>query len=314
MSLTGTIAANFHEGTRSEYLAQYVFSAFGTSVPVPHPEDSGIDLYCTLGEKVGRRLHVQNYYFVQVKSNRSNIYYQDEESVKWLLSHKYPFLICHIDKKRSEIEIYQTLILTTCFFHASIKSITISMDSWEKPFKTIDLLKNELKLCVGPPILRFKINKLEDHEWVIKAKKILKAWIELDQENIDQKAMGLSLFRVPEQYCTNELFEEAKSFIGNFKLNPSQRQQFYDIFFRLLSQLVHQIASEQDKGKFKIISDFAGLFTSISSLRDSWGVRLLAVAVNTGAKYLNLPMRITLKRNDGTEETPMLDIVNSKKK
>jgi hypothetical protein len=37
-----------HEGSRSEYLAQFVFSSFGTAIPVPHQEDSGLDIYCTL--------------------------------------------------------------------------------------------------------------------------------------------------------------------------------------------------------------------------------------------------------------------------
>ncbi len=37
-------APNLHEGSRSEYLAQYVFSMFGTSVPVLHQEDYGLDL------------------------------------------------------------------------------------------------------------------------------------------------------------------------------------------------------------------------------------------------------------------------------
>ena len=38
----GSIAANLHEGSRSEYLAQYVFSSFGTAVPIPHQEDTGL--------------------------------------------------------------------------------------------------------------------------------------------------------------------------------------------------------------------------------------------------------------------------------
>ena len=40
--MVGAIAANLHEGSRSEYLAQYVFASFGTAVPVPHQEDTGI--------------------------------------------------------------------------------------------------------------------------------------------------------------------------------------------------------------------------------------------------------------------------------
>ena len=53
--MPGAIAANLHEGSRSEYLAQYIFASFGTAVSVPHQEDSGIDLYCTLTERIGSR-------------------------------------------------------------------------------------------------------------------------------------------------------------------------------------------------------------------------------------------------------------------
>ena len=39
--MIGSFARNFHEGTRSEYLALYFFSSLSTAVPVPHPEDTG---------------------------------------------------------------------------------------------------------------------------------------------------------------------------------------------------------------------------------------------------------------------------------
>ena len=66
--MPGTIAVNFHEGSRAEYLAQYLFSGFGTSIPVPHQEDSGIDFYCTMTEKLGRLAWPRAYFTVQVKS------------------------------------------------------------------------------------------------------------------------------------------------------------------------------------------------------------------------------------------------------
>jgi hypothetical protein len=64
----GSLATNPHEGSQSEYLAQYVFSSFGTAIPVPHQEDTGLDMYCTLLERIGRRSWPFAYYSVQVKS------------------------------------------------------------------------------------------------------------------------------------------------------------------------------------------------------------------------------------------------------
>jgi hypothetical protein len=164
MLCTGSIAPNFHEGTRSEYLAQYVFSAFGTSISVPHAEDAGIDLYCTLGERIGQRLHVENYYFVQVKSQKGEICYEGEKSVEWLLSHRYPLLVCFVDKKSSRVEVFQTLPVTTCFAKAGIRSITLVPDSDGQFFRNTEP-GQDLKLYLGPPILDFDVSQMEDEKW-----------------------------------------------------------------------------------------------------------------------------------------------------
>ena len=309
MASTGSIAPNFHEGTRSEYLAQYIFSAFGTSIPVPHPEDSGIDLYCTLGDRIGQRLRVQNYYLVQVKSEKKDICYPDEESVKWAVSHRYPLMICCIDKKSGNAEIYQTLPLTMCYAKRSIKSVTLKFDADTAHFANTPPSEN-VTLHIGPPILKFNITQLQDEQRVREATGILRFWIELDQENIESKGFGLTLFRVPETYATNRHLDFAKRFVGNFKdiYNDTQQEtQFYDRFFRILAQVINQIAAKRDREAFRIVADFAGSLLSRLTLQDSWGVWILATAVNTGAKFLNDPRTITLKR-DGKEVTPIADI------
>jgi hypothetical protein len=81
----GSIATNLHEGSRSEYLAQYVFSSFGTAVPVPHQEDTGLDMYCTLLEPDGRRVWPRAYYSVQVKSTMEPWIFAGPESVRWII-------------------------------------------------------------------------------------------------------------------------------------------------------------------------------------------------------------------------------------
>jgi len=66
--MPGAFAANLHEGSRSEILADYLFSTWGTVTPVRLQDDYGVDLYCTLSDRVGHRAVVSDYFLVQVKS------------------------------------------------------------------------------------------------------------------------------------------------------------------------------------------------------------------------------------------------------
>ena len=108
VSMTGSIAANFHEGSRSEYLAQFVFSSFGTAIPVPHQEDSGLDMYCTLLERDGQRAWPRAYYSVQVKSTMAPWVFGSPESVRWIIEHPLPIFLCIVQKPEARILVYHT--------------------------------------------------------------------------------------------------------------------------------------------------------------------------------------------------------------
>jgi hypothetical protein len=101
VNMTGSIAANLHEGSRSEYLAQFVFSSFGTAVPVPHQEDSGLDIYCTLLERIGQRAWPRAYYSVQVKSTMEPWVFGSPESVRWIIEHPLPIFLCIVQKQEA---------------------------------------------------------------------------------------------------------------------------------------------------------------------------------------------------------------------
>jgi hypothetical protein len=305
---TGSIAPNFHEGTRSEYLAQYIFSSFGTSIPVPHPEDSGIDLHCTLGKRIGQRLHVENYYHVQIKSDHKDIIYEGKESVEWLLSHKYPLLICIIDKKNSHIEIFHTISLSLCSFKNKLLSITLNFGNSSNYF-AVDTKDFKATLSLGPPIIEFKLSQLECKNWVHNTKELLKLWIEMDQENLDVKSIGLNCFQILSKYETNKKIEYYRTFEANFKFEDEHQQKFNDIFLRMLSMLVHQMASSGDKERFITLIDSIKSLTTIVNWKDSWGVQLLACAVNTGATHLGINELMIINRN-GQKITPIGNIEN----
>src|SRR5258708_5772741 len=97
---TGATAAGFHEGSRSEILADYLFSAWGTVTPVRRQSDYGLDLYCTLTEQIGQLARVREYFSVQVKSEDHAIWQlNDADSVKWLVEHPLPLFLCRVNKK-----------------------------------------------------------------------------------------------------------------------------------------------------------------------------------------------------------------------
>jgi hypothetical protein len=105
----GAVAANPYQGSRAEYLAQYAFSAFGTATLVPHQEDYGLDLYCTLTTTSGGRAEPFAYYSVQLKSTPGPWKFGGAGDVRWILEYPAPLLFCIVDKKELQFTVYQLI-------------------------------------------------------------------------------------------------------------------------------------------------------------------------------------------------------------
>lgn len=300
MPIKGSIAHNFHEGARSEYLAQYIFSAFGTCIPVPHQEDSGIDLYCTLGERIGKRLHVNNYYSVQVKRIYEPWIFEDPKEIKWIVSLNYPLLYCIVDKKFNMIKVYQTLMLALCHSREYLRQIKLIPECSDNPFK-FEMIESKIDIKLGHPIVEFDIAEIINNSVKINYKEVLKNWLELDQFNINNKILGFNLINVPENYETNMPLTLAKRWVGDiflrdFEIDKLERAN--DSFFKLFSQMIHQVIYENDIEKYKSYSDFGGKLVNFSTVRDSWGIRLLANAINSGAEHFKLKDRKLLIKDE----------------
>ena len=113
MPSPGAVAANLYQGSRSEYLAQYVFSMFGTAALVPHEADYGLDLFCTRTRTDRGRAEPYAYYAVQIKSTLDPWVFDKPGSVKWILQYPAPLLFCVVDKnvakKVARFSVYQLI-------------------------------------------------------------------------------------------------------------------------------------------------------------------------------------------------------------
>lgn len=204
----GAVAANFHEGSRSEYLAQYVFSMFGTAALVPHQEDYGLDLVCTLTERKGGRAEPYAYYSVQVKSTDDPWEFSSAGSVQWILRYPAPLLLCIVDKKAAQFRIHQ---LTARFHAAVMTELPASLrlipgkpgnSADDRPAVGWDA---HGKVELGPPILEFTVTALLDDDTFELIRRVLDFWVVNDLRNLLRQQMGMRVASGPPDYTTNEV-------------------------------------------------------------------------------------------------------------
>ncbi|HXF89691.1 MAG TPA: hypothetical protein VNK48_15170 [Xanthobacteraceae bacterium] len=198
----GSLAANIHEGFRSEYLAQFVFSAFGTAIPVPHQEDTGLDLYCTLLERVGQRAWPRAYYSVQVKSTMEPWIIDGPESVRWLIEHPLPIFLCVVNKQDATIRVYHTTPRFAAWAWGTHKTrLQLDLGN-ENRAQTVDWRTGD-SFILGAPILKFTVQQILGDDFRKLAADVLQFWIDNDVENLFRIKSGIPAFLIPNDYETN---------------------------------------------------------------------------------------------------------------
>jgi hypothetical protein len=202
LSMAGSIAANLHEGSRSEYLAQFVFSSFGTAIPVPHQEDSGLDIYCTLLERDGQRAWPRAYYSVQVKSTMAPWVFGSPESVRWIIEHPLPIFLCIVQKPEARILVYHTTPRFAVWALPTHPNRLELIPGTETKAPTVDWVTGET-FQLKAPILNFTIQEVLDPDFRADVAGVLKFWIDYDVENLFRIKSGIHRFRVPFEYETN---------------------------------------------------------------------------------------------------------------
>lgn len=204
VSMVGSIAANLHEGSRSEYLAQYVLSSFGTAIPVLHQEDFGLDIYCTLLERDGQRAWPRAYYSVQVKSTTGPWVFSGSKSVRWIIEHPLPIFLCIVQKREARILVYHT---TPRFAVWALPQQPVRLElipGTETKAQTVEWVTGDT-FELKAPILNFTIQEILDRDFHAQVAQVLKFWTDCDVENLFRIKSGIHRFWVPADYETNTM-------------------------------------------------------------------------------------------------------------
>jgi hypothetical protein len=219
MGQVGAIATNFHEGSRSEYLAQYVFSSFGTSVAVPHQEDHGVDFYCTLTEKIGRRSWAKASYTVQVKSELKAWIFESKESVEWLIKHPLPLFLGVVEKNTATLRVYHTAPRFHTWTLGNLPERLEMTPTKETVGRNTQWCGGDHKFSVAP-ILVIEIMRLSDPDYWRNARSVLEFWIESENSNLMCVRSGLFSYKMASQYEANKIPESGT--VQQSQMSPSE--------------------------------------------------------------------------------------------
>jgi hypothetical protein len=203
--MPGAIAANAYQGARSEYLALYVFSQFGTAVQLARESDFGLDLTCTLTERDGQRARPYAYYSVQVKSDDAPWEFDSPSAVKWLLTYPAPILFCVVDKSKARFRVYHM----TQRFHSAIRTdlpdeLAVApgrRDDGRVPISW----GSDRTLYLGDPILDFHVDELVHPKTCENVRQVLEHWITNDLRNVVRQQIGMRVSAGPASYETNKV-------------------------------------------------------------------------------------------------------------
>jgi hypothetical protein len=180
---------------------------------VPHQEDSGVDFYCTMTDRLGPLAWPRAYFTVQVKSTDAAWKFNGGESVRWLIEQPLPLYLCVVDKHTLRFRIYHTLAR----FHIWSLGIQSSPD-YLRSLQFLELTPGPsgtgkctdwdggYQIPLSAPILDITLPEfVENEERIAESREVLKYCLNLDKANLVRIATGTLNFVLPQSYETNTI-------------------------------------------------------------------------------------------------------------
>lgn len=191
-------------GDRGELLAESILSSIAFTVRVPRQEDVGHDLLCTIAERDGNLQRAGPFFTVQIKSDRGGITYEKEYEVAWIQNQDNPFFICVANRKDLTIEMYSTWNMLNGFLLKGAQRIVLVPSGPDADYEQVATVQGEQTVPLGRPVLRMSMEDAMHEARAQALGAVLREWVEIDRENIVNRAAGMYWVVGPLNYETNK--------------------------------------------------------------------------------------------------------------
>lgn len=228
--MTGRKSYAFHEGDRSEYLFTFFFSSIAAVIPVPRPEDYGLDFLCALTRKEGPSLYVEKEFAVQVKSSSEKYlsyggFNKDGQwkkwELKWLFEQSHPFFIASVDRDAWNVKMYATcrkwfvqwMSGKPFEIRFTLEESSEKADDFRFPYQLVEKATADIgdakcyTLPLGKPIVEIDYDQLIESDFRENLYLCIDRWIEAERKNIQNHMLHVPLSFEFVQWDTNQVPE-----------------------------------------------------------------------------------------------------------
>jgi hypothetical protein len=179
--MPGRRGKNLRSGDLAEELGILLLKGIAAVAEVPRPEDIGFDGVATLlREDDAGFLYAQDSFYVQFKSASVRILVYEGHEAEWLTKLKLPFFIGSVDSKDSRISLYTTIRVSQVVLETKYHKLSLHLDSYQEGNDP----RGERSFNIGPPLLTWGFQDLQNPEFRAKAFRMLKTAIEIEERNI----------------------------------------------------------------------------------------------------------------------------------
>ncbi len=238
--MSGILLHGFHEGNRSEHLANYLLSGLGIVNSVPRQNDIGFDFYCHLANEEKEILSFDYPFLMQIKSDSdSSIVYGNSDSDKWKKQNldwidklQTPLLFGFVSKTNMEIAIftasgYRFLQIPTQelgFPDPSLvefkrrKEALPNHITWPVKERIANWPDNgkgdglRYTIDLGNPLITINNEDIFDKELLKRKKQIIRKIVLVEQRNLLFKTLQVPQIYWATEINTNEDFEVGQMF------------------------------------------------------------------------------------------------------